>query len=86
MSIFERHMFASDDEDVGVFIRGLADAIQTWAAMQNRERVTVAEAMTAFNTTAAVIREAVNDGGAWVFLTGPDDEQSKQLIELDGDD
>lgn len=85
MALFEREMFAHEDDETGVFMLGLARALQTWAAMQDRETVTVAEAMDAFNTTAAVIREAVNDGGAYVFLVGPDDMPSKQLIELDGE-
>lgn len=84
MSLFERPMFANTGDDAGVFMEDLARALQTWAAMNYGKKHTVAEAAEAFNTSAAVIREAV-DEGYWMIWHGPDDDPTKQVIELDGD-
>lgn len=45
--------------------------------------VTVRDASIAFNTTDAVIREAVEDAH-WILVTGPGDDPTKQRLELDG--
>lgn len=82
-SRFERDDFAKEGDDAGVFMDGLGRALVTWAAMQDRT-VTVREAATAFNTTDAVIVEAIEDA-SWIFVHGPDDDPTKQTIELDGE-
>jgi hypothetical protein len=51
MALFDRSMFANEGDEAGIFIDGLAQALVTWTAMQNRTGVTVAEAALAFNTT-----------------------------------
>ena len=76
MSLFTREQFAKPDDDAGVFIDGLGRALVTWTAMQDRT-VTLHEAAKAFNTTAEVIAEAIEDA-AWISVMG-------DTIELDGE-
>ena len=64
--------FAETGDDAGVFLDDLGRAILTWAAMQDRQPMTVADAAKAFNTTPAVIREASEDV-PWICIEGPDD-------------
>ena len=89
MPIFDRKMFADPSESSGVFMDGLGAALTTWTAMQNRLGVTVAEAATAFNTTAAVIKEAIDKHCDWAIILGSADQweadPTKQIIELDGE-
>jgi hypothetical protein len=59
-----------DVEETGLpGIALFANALQVWAMAQNRVEVTVQEAALAFNTTEAVIRQAV-EWHAWMFLNG----------------
>jgi hypothetical protein len=81
--MFTRDQFATDDDEAGVFIDGLGRALVTFCAMQERA-VTVAEAAMAFNTNPEVIREAV-ENAIWITVFGPDDDPTKQTIELDGE-
>ena len=76
MSLFTREQFAKPDDDAGVFIDGLGRALVTWTAMQDRS-VTLHEAAKAFNTTAEVIAEAIEDA-AWISVNG-------DTLELDGE-
>jgi hypothetical protein len=62
----------------------MGHAIQVWSLLQQREVTTVAEAAIAFNVPAATIRAAVQEH-MWMFLSGPDDEPSKQTIEHEGE-
>ncbi len=85
MNLFTRDKFAVEDiDDAGVFISSLGTALTTWAAMQNRTVLTVADAARAFNTTPEVIREAI-DGAMWIMWDGGGDDPTKQRIELDGE-
>lgn len=84
MALFERSQFADPDDNAGVFIDCLGRALVIWTAMQDRSPVTVAEAAVAFNTTPEVIREAVEDA-SWISVEGPDDDPTKQRLELDGE-
>lgn len=79
---FTREQFAKEGDEAGVFISGLGSALVTWVAMLDHHP-TVREAAVIFNTTDAVIREAVEDA-MWAYLEGPDDDPLKQKIELDG--
>jgi hypothetical protein len=79
-----KEMFASPGDDAGVFADDFCRALLTWVAMQDREGVTVAEAALAFNTTPDVIREGIEEG-YWTSWHGPDDDPTKQIIELDGE-
>jgi len=80
--VFGREQFAAWDDEAGVTISMLGLAIVTWAAMQDKV-MTVREAATTFNTTDDAIREAVALT-MWIGLEGPDDDATKQRIELDG--
>ena len=85
MGLFARNDFASPDDDAGVFMDGLGRALVTWAAMQDRSPITVAEAALAFNTTPAVIREAVNEAWYILVINPCEPDATKQYIELDGE-
>lgn len=80
--MFERSHFSDEGEEAGVFISGLATALITWTAMQDHVP-TVAEAAKVFNTPPAVILEAIKDA-MWISAQGPDDDHTKQRLELDG--
>lgn len=80
--VFQREYFAKEGDEAGVFMDALGRALVTWAAMQD-ETKTVREAATDFNTTDAVIREAI-EVAMWIYIDGPDDDPTKQRIELDG--
>lgn len=84
MAVFTRDFFSSPRDDAGVFIDGFGEALMTLVAMQDRVGVTVAEAAMAFNTTPEVVREAAG-GAAWISVEGPDDDPTKQRLELDGE-
>lgn len=86
MALFERNDFAHPSDDVGIMMDALGRGLVVWTAMQlmDRSTVTVLEAAAAFNTTPAVIVEAV-DEASWIFVMGPEDDHSKQTLELDGD-
>lgn len=62
----------SGNISIGLF----GNAIQVWAVAQDRP-VTVQEAAVAFNTTPAIIRQAV-ESHYWMFLSG-------DIIEHDGE-
>lgn len=81
--MFTRDQFADDGDDAGVFIDGLGRALVTWSAMQDRT-MTVADAAITFNTTPEIIREAI-ENTMWIGVYGPDDDPTKQKLELDGE-
>ena len=83
MTIFGRYMFVKNGE-AGVTMSALGDALAIWTAMQNREKVTIAEAMAAFNTEAEIIYEAI-EGAPWAFMVGSENDPTKQTIVLDGE-
>lgn len=73
------------DHETGAPTIGLMSrAVQVWSLLQQRIDVTVAEAAESFNVTPKTIREAVTDH-FWMFLTGPDDDATKQIIEHEGE-
>lgn len=84
MALFEWHMFASEDDDAGVFVEHLSRALLTWAAMNYEKPLTVAEAASTFNTTPDVIRAAIEEG-QWISYHGPYDDPTKQMIQTEGD-
>jgi len=90
MSIFTREMFLSSEEEqdgeTGISIGDLGPALAVWSGMnfQVAVRISVAQAATAFNTTDAVIREAINAAG-WISYVGEDSDPERQFIELDGE-
>lgn len=60
----------------------VANAIQFWASQNYR--CTVREAAIAFKMTDADVRRAVI-AHYWMFITGPDDDPTKQFIEHEGE-
>ena len=80
---FLREHISEEDADSGIMWSSIAGAIQTWCGMNYGGERTVAEAARVFNTSPDVIHEAV-EYGYWMFLTGPDDQPEKQIIELEG--
>lgn len=71
MSLWPRNLFVAEDDDVGVRLSQLSEALLVWAMMrgQSGAHPTVADAMLDFNTTQAVIEEAIGEGH-WLYLTG----------------
>lgn len=64
---------------VGLFGR----AVQVWASMQDGE-VSVRDASKAFNCDDQMIVEAVAQH-YWMFLSGPEDDFTKLMIEHEGE-
>jgi hypothetical protein len=85
MGIFTRDQFANEDESAGVFLSSLGTALVTWRAMQDKGVITVADAALDFNTTPAIIIEAIS-GSMWIDVDNTrSDDPRQQLIELDGE-
>ena len=84
MSVFGREHFVEEEHEAGIHMDRLGTALVTWAAMNYGKKQTIAEAAEAFNTTADVIREAIGCA-MWITYSGPDDDPTKQPIELDGE-
>jgi hypothetical protein len=90
MSIFSRVNFLSleeeQDGDAGIGIGDLGRALVIWSGMnfQICAHISVAQAATAFNTTDAVIREAIN-AADWISYVGDESDPERQFIELDGE-
>jgi hypothetical protein len=82
-AVFTADMIERDQDEAGVHLDSIGRALVTWTAMQDQP-VTVADAMKAFNTTEAVVHEAVADA-AWISVRGLDRDAGKQLLELDGE-
>jgi hypothetical protein len=78
MSVYT-NVLSDEAGDAGIHIGQLGDAISVWAWMQDGdEPQTVATAALTFNTTPALVRQAIAIH-PWVVLTG------KQRIEHDGE-
>lgn len=75
--------FQLADGEAGISMSELADAMQVWSLLQPG-RTSVAQAAQAFNVTDKVILAAV-DAHYWMFLSGPGEDPSKQLIEHEGE-
>lgn len=59
-----------DTETGAPGIISFGEAVQIWAVMQDRARITVAEAAATFNVDARRVAEAVH-AHPWMFLMGP---------------
>jgi len=84
MGIFGREQFEDDEDEAGIHMKSLGRALVIWTTMNFGKKQTVAEAAEAFNTTPDIIREAI-DEAMWICYGGPDDDPTKQIIELDGE-
>lgn len=75
-----------ESDDAGIHRRTLATAVSCWSFMQNREKVSVAEAATAFNATPGLILRAIEDH-YWMYLECAEGETdpTKQFIGHDGE-
>jgi hypothetical protein len=77
---------ASDEWDHETGLPGVAligNAIQVWA-MMNEGAQTVRATAEAFNINDAQVRQAVATH-YWMFLEGPDDDPTKQIIQHEGE-
>ena len=72
-----------DGADHGVGLDLFSSALQVWQILQNRD-ISVRDAAIAFRCTDGMIREAV-DAHPWMFLEGPDDDPTKQIIQDEGE-
>ena len=72
-----------DTDDGAVGIGLFSRAIQVWSAMQDHP-TTVADAVAVFHVPPSAIIEAV-EYHPWIFLSGPDDDFSKMVIDHDGE-
>ncbi len=86
MGIFTKEQFETDRDEAGIFMDALGRALVVWTCMvaEAQDRVTVADAALAFNTTPEIIREAVDDA-MWIGWHGPNDDPTKQILETDGE-
>jgi hypothetical protein len=79
------NILSDDDDEAGIHIGQLAEAISVWAWMQQGdEPQTVAMAAMTFNCSMENVRRAI-DIHPWAFLTGSLDDPANQRIEHDGE-
>ena len=89
MSVYTQ-ILSDEDEDAGIHIGQLGEAISVWAWMQQSDTPqTVASAAITFNTTPQNVRDAIKVH-PWAFLTGyngvwSEDNPMEQFIEHDGE-
>ncbi len=75
--------FERDTETPGVHWEHFVTAVGIWTYVRPDAAPTVADAASAFNTTADLVREAVSDH-PWIFCND-DPDPAKQFIEMDGE-
>lgn len=61
-----------------------AGAIQVWSALNDHE-TSVADAARVFNCDPARIIEVIDEGYAWMYLTGPRDDYERLIIQHEGE-
>ncbi|RAV76580.1 hypothetical protein [Aerococcus loyolae] len=85
MTLFTQDMIEDDENEAGIHLHNIVNAVQCWSVMQNR-KTSVAEAALTFNTTPEIIRTAV-EYGFWMSLECDEGENdpAKQFIGLDGE-
>ena len=81
--LWTQQCFEPDEGEAGLHESDFRQALQTWCFMQNRP-VSVREAAIVFNVADAMVCKAVNEH-AWLFLSGPDDDMSRLIIEHEGE-
>lgn len=84
MAVFTSSQIEADVDEAGIHLSSIGGAIMIWTAMQQREKVTVAECMLAFNTTQEVIRDAV-ESAMWILIVGAAADPAQQFLETDGE-
>jgi hypothetical protein len=85
MAVFDRDQIETDDDaEAGVRLHDIGRAIMIWSVMNYGQPLSVAEAAMAFNTTTAIVRDAVEED-RWAFLTGDETDPQKEFIEVDGE-
>ncbi len=81
--------FGEDDEGWNldgsgrVGLMTFANAVQVWATYQDRP-CSIKDAAEAFNCRPQKILDAV-EGHPWLFVSGPDDDHAKMMIEHEGE-
>lgn len=78
-------VFQADPDEAGIHFDEFVSALQIWCVLNWTEAtpVTVRRAARAFRVTDDVIRRAVEQG-YYMFLRGPGDDATRQIIEVDG--
>lgn len=85
MDVFDRDQIETDNDAAsGVRLHDIGRAIMIWSVMNYGRPLSVAEAAMAFNTTTAIVRDAVEED-RWAFLTGDETDPQKEFIEVDGE-
>lgn len=81
----KRNYFVDEDSsEAGVLWDHFVTALHVWSWMCDGDQATVRVAATEFQVTDDVIHAAVNEY-PWMFIDGPDDDATKQLIGHDGE-
>lgn len=82
--MFTMEHVAGDEDEAGITLGDIGRALCLWASMNSGSDTSVRRAAAVFATTDEVIRAAVG-ADPWAFLAGPDDDPTKQTIEVDGE-
>lgn len=90
MSFYREKKFADDlehdgwDQETGMpTLMMVANAIQVWSTFQPAQ-TSVKECADAFNLDYSQVRAAV-EAHLWMYLSGPDDDPGRQIIEHEGE-
>ena len=75
-------VFGLDEDRTGIEFADFIDALVTLITLGGAR--SVREVGDLFDLTDDVVRAAVKENG-WLFLAGPDDDPTKQMIEADGE-
>ena len=78
--------FFNDGEEPGIPWDNFMTALQVWSFMRGEfsKPTSVRHAATEFGVKDEVVRAAVEEH-IWMFLTGPDDDATKQFLCHEGD-
>jgi len=75
-------VFGLDEDGCGTEFGDFTEALSTLIALGGGR--SVREIGELFNVTDDVVRKAV-DSDHWLYVLGPDDDPTKQMIEADGE-
>jgi hypothetical protein len=72
----------NDTDQPGITKEAFENAVSVWTFMQPGEQApTVAATAASFNTTPEIVRECVR-ASQWMILDGPDDDPTRQRIDV----
>ena len=75
-------VFGLDEDGVGIAFVDFVDAVVNLIALGGPR--SIRDIGDLFSVTDDVVRRAVDDSH-WLFVLGPDDDPTKQMIEADGE-